>query len=220
MIHFCLSRLEMHLDYSIHPISKKERRVNLIIYMNRCVLKCGSECCLFFVLWQQFFDTSRCFLASASHSHTRAPPTSHHRHQQVRVRVWESCLFVDLRKQFFDTSQCSVVSAWHFQKKSGASYSRYAAALCINSCSLYQHLRARVCVWCVCVCETHISTRYAAALCAFQHVPLLFAKHILFHILFYILFSKKKSPASIASFLKLLLTVHALSIHPYILICS
>lgn len=25
----------MHLDYSIHPISKKERRVNLIIYMNR-----------------------------------------------------------------------------------------------------------------------------------------------------------------------------------------
>jgi hypothetical protein len=29
------SRLEMHLDYSIHPISKKERRLNLIIYMNR-----------------------------------------------------------------------------------------------------------------------------------------------------------------------------------------
>ena len=29
------SRLEMHLDYSIHPISKKERRVNLIVYMNR-----------------------------------------------------------------------------------------------------------------------------------------------------------------------------------------
>ena len=29
------SRLEMHLDYSIHPISKKERRLNLIVYMNR-----------------------------------------------------------------------------------------------------------------------------------------------------------------------------------------
>jgi hypothetical protein len=29
------SRLEMHLDYSIHPISQKERRVNLIVYMNR-----------------------------------------------------------------------------------------------------------------------------------------------------------------------------------------
>mmetsp|Transcript_22205 Transcript_22205/g.56015 ORF Transcript_22205/g.56015 Transcript_22205/m.56015 type:complete len:400 (-) Transcript_22205:89-1288(-) len=29
------SRLEMHLDYSIHPITGKERRVNLIIYMNR-----------------------------------------------------------------------------------------------------------------------------------------------------------------------------------------
>ena len=28
-------RLEMHLDYSIHPISKKERRVNLIVYMNQ-----------------------------------------------------------------------------------------------------------------------------------------------------------------------------------------
>lgn len=27
-------KLDMHLDYSIHPISKKERRVNLIIYMN------------------------------------------------------------------------------------------------------------------------------------------------------------------------------------------
>ena len=27
-------RLEMHLDYSIHPISGMERRVNLIIYMN------------------------------------------------------------------------------------------------------------------------------------------------------------------------------------------
>jgi Rps23 Pro-64 3,4-dihydroxylase Tpa1-like proline 4-hydroxylase len=29
------SRLEMHLDYSIHPITGKERRVNLIIYMNK-----------------------------------------------------------------------------------------------------------------------------------------------------------------------------------------
>ena len=29
------SRLEMHLDYSIHPITKKERRVNLIVYMNK-----------------------------------------------------------------------------------------------------------------------------------------------------------------------------------------
>ena len=29
------SRLEMHLDYSIHPVSGKERRVNLIVYMNR-----------------------------------------------------------------------------------------------------------------------------------------------------------------------------------------
>jgi len=28
-------RLEMHLDYSIHPVTKMERRVNLIIYMNR-----------------------------------------------------------------------------------------------------------------------------------------------------------------------------------------
>jgi len=28
------SRLEMHLDYSIHPITGKERRVNLIVYMN------------------------------------------------------------------------------------------------------------------------------------------------------------------------------------------
>lgn len=27
-------KLDMHLDYSIHPITKKERRVNLIIYMN------------------------------------------------------------------------------------------------------------------------------------------------------------------------------------------
>lgn len=27
-------KLDMHLDYSIHPISKKERRVNLIIYLN------------------------------------------------------------------------------------------------------------------------------------------------------------------------------------------
>jgi Rps23 Pro-64 3,4-dihydroxylase Tpa1-like proline 4-hydroxylase len=25
----------MHLDYSIHPITGKERRVNLIIYMNK-----------------------------------------------------------------------------------------------------------------------------------------------------------------------------------------
>ncbi len=39
---FCLfhnvqpgSRLEMHLDYSIHPVTGKERRVNLIIYMNK-----------------------------------------------------------------------------------------------------------------------------------------------------------------------------------------
>mmetsp|Transcript_8728 Transcript_8728/g.13851 ORF Transcript_8728/g.13851 Transcript_8728/m.13851 type:complete len:260 (+) Transcript_8728:116-895(+) len=29
------SRLEMHLDYSIHPVTKKERRVNLIVYMNK-----------------------------------------------------------------------------------------------------------------------------------------------------------------------------------------
>jgi Rps23 Pro-64 3,4-dihydroxylase Tpa1-like proline 4-hydroxylase len=28
-------KLDMHLDYSIHPISKKERRVNLIIYLNK-----------------------------------------------------------------------------------------------------------------------------------------------------------------------------------------
>lgn len=28
-------KLDMHLDYSIHPISGKERRVNLIIYMNK-----------------------------------------------------------------------------------------------------------------------------------------------------------------------------------------
>jgi len=28
------SRLAMHLDYSIHPITGKERRVNLIVYMN------------------------------------------------------------------------------------------------------------------------------------------------------------------------------------------
>jgi Rps23 Pro-64 3,4-dihydroxylase Tpa1-like proline 4-hydroxylase len=28
-------KLDMHLDYSIHPITGKERRVNLIIYMNR-----------------------------------------------------------------------------------------------------------------------------------------------------------------------------------------
>lgn len=27
-------KLDMHLDYSIHPISKKERRVNLILYLN------------------------------------------------------------------------------------------------------------------------------------------------------------------------------------------
>lgn len=27
-------KLDMHLDYSIHPYSKKERRLNLIIYMN------------------------------------------------------------------------------------------------------------------------------------------------------------------------------------------
>jgi len=27
-------RLEMHLDYSIHPITNKERRINLIVYMN------------------------------------------------------------------------------------------------------------------------------------------------------------------------------------------
>ena len=25
----------MHLDYSIHPISGKERRVNLIVYLNK-----------------------------------------------------------------------------------------------------------------------------------------------------------------------------------------
>jgi hypothetical protein len=28
-------KLDMHLDYSIHPITKKERRLNLIIYLNR-----------------------------------------------------------------------------------------------------------------------------------------------------------------------------------------
>jgi Rps23 Pro-64 3,4-dihydroxylase Tpa1-like proline 4-hydroxylase len=28
-------KLDMHLDYSIHPISAKERRVNLIIYLNK-----------------------------------------------------------------------------------------------------------------------------------------------------------------------------------------
>jgi len=28
-------KLDMHLDYSIHPISGKERRVNLIVYLNR-----------------------------------------------------------------------------------------------------------------------------------------------------------------------------------------
>lgn len=28
-------RLDMHLDYSIHPITGKERRVNLLIYMNK-----------------------------------------------------------------------------------------------------------------------------------------------------------------------------------------
>jgi hypothetical protein len=27
-------KLDMHLDYSIHPITKKERRVNLIVYLN------------------------------------------------------------------------------------------------------------------------------------------------------------------------------------------
>lgn len=28
-------KLDIHLDYNIHPITKKERRVNLIIYMNK-----------------------------------------------------------------------------------------------------------------------------------------------------------------------------------------
>ena len=28
-------KLDMHLDYSIHPITQKERRVNLIIFMNK-----------------------------------------------------------------------------------------------------------------------------------------------------------------------------------------
>jgi len=28
-------KLDMHLDYSIHPITKKERRINLIIYLNK-----------------------------------------------------------------------------------------------------------------------------------------------------------------------------------------
>ena len=28
-------KLEMHLDYSIHPITQKERRLNLLIYMNK-----------------------------------------------------------------------------------------------------------------------------------------------------------------------------------------
>lgn len=28
-------KLDMHLDYNIHPITKKERRLNLIIYMNK-----------------------------------------------------------------------------------------------------------------------------------------------------------------------------------------
>ena len=27
-------KLDMHLDYSIHPLSKKERRLNLILYLN------------------------------------------------------------------------------------------------------------------------------------------------------------------------------------------
>ena len=28
-------KLDVHLDYSIHPVSGKERRVNLIIYLNK-----------------------------------------------------------------------------------------------------------------------------------------------------------------------------------------
>ncbi|MEM0354271.1 MAG: 2OG-Fe(II) oxygenase [Thermoplasmata archaeon] len=28
-------KLNMHLDYSIHPITKKERRINIIIYLNK-----------------------------------------------------------------------------------------------------------------------------------------------------------------------------------------
>ena len=28
-------KLDMHLDYGIHPITKKERRINLLIYLNR-----------------------------------------------------------------------------------------------------------------------------------------------------------------------------------------
>ncbi len=28
-------KLDMHLDYNIHPITKKERRINLIVYMNK-----------------------------------------------------------------------------------------------------------------------------------------------------------------------------------------
>jgi len=28
-------KLDMHLDYSIHPITKKERRLNLIVYLNK-----------------------------------------------------------------------------------------------------------------------------------------------------------------------------------------
>jgi hypothetical protein len=45
------SRLEMHLDYSIHPISKKERRVNLIVYMNRfsSADACNGKSCVPFL---------------------------------------------------------------------------------------------------------------------------------------------------------------------------
>lgn len=45
------SHLDMHLDYSIHPISKLQRRLNLIVYLNR----------VWDPLWNgdlQFFDKS------------------------------------------------------------------------------------------------------------------------------------------------------------------
>ena len=31
----CQGKLDMHLDYSIHPLSGKERRLNLIVYLNK-----------------------------------------------------------------------------------------------------------------------------------------------------------------------------------------
>ncbi len=46
----------MHLDYSIHPISGKERRVNLIVYMNPGWADAwGGELCL----WEGSADGMR-----------------------------------------------------------------------------------------------------------------------------------------------------------------